>query len=139
MAGAIRGERADALPHDRDVRRGRSADYTHSSTAIDASSVHQITSGQVITDLSTAVKELVENSLDAGATNIGTPRIVQQVQELGGSFMTRLTYHLGWGRTDVRFKEYGTTSFEVVDNGSGIEQENHATVGAFARLLRGQY
>ena len=48
-------------------------EYT-SSTAIDASSVHQITSGQVITDLSTAVKELVENSLDAGATNIGTPQ-----------------------------------------------------------------
>lgn len=40
-------------------------------TAVDAASVHQITSGQVITDLQTAVKELLENSLDAGATNIG--------------------------------------------------------------------
>ena len=32
--------------------------------------VHKICSGQVILDLATAVKELVENALDAGATNI---------------------------------------------------------------------
>jgi hypothetical protein len=32
---------------------------------------HRITSGQVVIDLQTAVKELVENSIDAGATNVG--------------------------------------------------------------------
>ena len=31
---------------------------------------HRICSGQVILDLSMAVKELVENALDAGATNV---------------------------------------------------------------------
>ena len=38
---------------------------------IDDTSVHRITSGQVVVDLQTAVKEMVENSLDAGATTIG--------------------------------------------------------------------
>ncbi|KAK9311708.1 hypothetical protein V1522DRAFT_416031 [Lipomyces starkeyi] len=63
--------------------------------AIDKSSVHKLTSGQVVIDLSTAVKELVENSLDAHATNI-----------------------------EVKFKHYGVESFEVADNGDGIDQEN---------------
>lgn len=44
--------------------------------AIDGKSVHQICSGQVVLSLSTAVKELVENSVDAGATNIGKFRKV---------------------------------------------------------------
>jgi DNA mismatch repair protein PMS2 len=38
--------------------------------AIDKTSVHRITSGQVIVDLCSAVKELVENALDAGATSV---------------------------------------------------------------------
>ncbi|KZP01298.1 DNA mismatch repair protein MutL [Calocera viscosa TUFC12733] len=68
--------------------------------AIPQQSVHKITSGQVVVDLQTAVKELVENSLDAGATSI-----------------------------EVRFKDYGLKSIEVIDNGSGIKPADYESIG----------
>ncbi|GAB4829905.1 hypothetical protein Ancab_019551 [Ancistrocladus abbreviatus] len=57
--------------------------------------VHKICAGQVILDLSSAVKELVENSLDAGATSI-----------------------------EIALKEYGEECFQVIDNGCGISPNN---------------
>ncbi|PHU21995.1 DNA mismatch repair protein PMS1 [Capsicum chinense] len=57
--------------------------------------VHRICAGQVILDLPSAVKELVENSLDAGATSI-----------------------------EVSLKDYGAESFQVIDNGCGISPHN---------------
>ncbi|KAI9760382.1 MAG: hypothetical protein M4579_001678 [Chaenotheca gracillima] len=67
--------------------------------AIESRSVHQIQSGQVIVDLCSVAKELVENSLDAGATSI-----------------------------EVRFKNHGLESIEVQDNGGGIAPEDYATI-----------
>ncbi|KAF2750215.1 DNA mismatch repair protein MutL [Sporormia fimetaria CBS 119925] len=67
---------------------------------IEGRSVHQIQSGQVIVDLNSVVKELVENALDAGATAI-----------------------------EVRFKNHGLDSIEVQDNGSGIAPEDFDTIG----------
>ncbi|AMD22840.1 HHR071Cp [Eremothecium sinecaudum] len=66
-----------------------------SIAAISSEDVHLITSGQVITDLVTAVKELVDNSLDAGATTI-----------------------------DLTFKNYGLEFIECADNGDGISEDN---------------
>ena len=58
--------------------------------------VQRINSGQVIIDLLTAVKELVENSLDANSTSI-----------------------------EVIFRNYGIDSIEVIDNGDGIDLDYH--------------
>ncbi|XP_065065360.1 mismatch repair endonuclease PMS2-like isoform X1 [Rhopilema esculentum] len=66
---------------------------------IDSRSVHQICSGQVILSLATAVKELIENSIDAGATNV-----------------------------EIKLKEFGVESFEVNDNGSGIEEKDFEAI-----------
>ena len=52
-------------------------------------------SPQVVLSLSTAVKELVENSLDAGAKSV-----------------------------EVRLLEFGKDSIEVTDDGEGINEEN---------------
>jgi DNA mismatch repair protein PMS2 len=57
----------------------------NSIRAIDKESVHRICSGQVVLDMATAVKELLENSLDAGSTSIG----VFAASPLVGSFTWR--------------------------------------------------
>jgi len=62
---------------------------------IDRGVVHQICSGQVVLSLATAVKELLENSLDAGATVV-----------------------------EIKLKEMGSELVEVSDNGTGVEQRN---------------
>uniref|UniRef100_A0A914DQZ4 Uncharacterized protein n=1 Tax=Acrobeloides nanus TaxID=290746 RepID=A0A914DQZ4_9BILA len=54
-----------------------------------------ICTGQVVISLSGACRELIDNALDAGATNI-----------------------------DVRVKENGTIALEVNDNGTGIDELN---------------
>ncbi|XP_062503811.1 mismatch repair endonuclease PMS2-like [Corticium candelabrum] len=63
--------------------------------ALDAASVHRLCSSQVIVSLQTAVKELIENSLDAGATRI-----------------------------EIDLKQYGSELIEVSDNGCGVEPSN---------------
>ena len=67
--------------------------------AIEAKSVHQIQSGQVIVDICSVAKELIENSFDAGATSV-----------------------------EVRFKNYGLDAIEVQDNGSGIAAANYENI-----------
>ncbi|KAF7804845.1 DNA mismatch repair protein PMS1 [Senna tora] len=68
---------------------------SHIIKPINKGVVHRICAGQVILDLSSAVKELVENSLDAGATSI-----------------------------EIALKDYGEEWFQVIDNGCGISPNN---------------
>ncbi|XP_019875837.1 mismatch repair endonuclease PMS2 isoform X2 [Aethina tumida] len=66
---------------------------------INRESVHKICSGQVVLSLAIAMKELVENAIDATATRI-----------------------------EVKLKNYGADLIEVADNGTGIEKENFQTL-----------
>lgn len=63
--------------------------------SIQTADVARITSGQVIIELLSVVKELVENAIDANSDKI-----------------------------DVTFQNYGIGSVEISDNGSGIEKED---------------
>ncbi|XP_037944784.1 mismatch repair endonuclease PMS2 [Teleopsis dalmanni] len=63
--------------------------------AIGKDSVHKICSGQVVLSLAVAVKELVENGIDAGATIV-----------------------------EIKLRDQGLESIEVSDNGSGVEEHN---------------
>jgi len=66
---------------------------------LDRRDVQRICSGQSVVDLATAVKELVENALDAGASQI-----------------------------EVKLKEFGRDAFEVGDNGAGVTRDNFASL-----------
>ena len=67
--------------------------------SLDKTTVHRICSGQVIINLANGVKELIENSLDAGAKTI-----------------------------EIRLKNYGSDSIEVIDDGPGIDEQDFQTV-----------
>ncbi|KAH8167849.1 hypothetical protein CIB48_g360 [Xylaria polymorpha] len=76
-----------------------SEDHTAHWRRPSMATIKPIEAKTVIVDLCSVVKELVENSIDAGATNI-----------------------------DVRFKNQGLDAIEVQDNGSGISKENYDTL-----------
>lgn len=67
---------------------------------INKDAVHHICSGQVVLDLATAVKELVENSLDSGATLI-----------------------------EVKLTDHGRTCVSVSDNGCGVLEDDFEGLG----------
>lgn len=67
--------------------------------AIGGYDIHKITSGQVVIDLTTALKELLDNSIDAHAHHI-----------------------------EVVLKNYGIESIECSDDGDGIEKENYGNL-----------
>jgi signal transduction histidine kinase len=61
---------------------------------------------KVIINLANAVKELIENSLDAGAKTI-----------------------------EIRLKQYGSELVEVIDDGPGIEEADFQTISMIFSIL----
>ena len=88
---------------------------------IDKGTVHRICSGQVILDLATAVKELLENSLDAGASNIE----VEACELSSKKAWFQVNFLQPQAFLQVRLKEYGSELIEVADNGHGLSPENY--------------
>ncbi|TMW54688.1 hypothetical protein DOY81_000219 [Sarcophaga bullata] len=74
---------------------GATKEESKSIKAINKETVHKICSGQVVLSLAVAVKELVENAIDAGATLV-----------------------------EVKLRDQGLEAVEVSDNGSGVEESN---------------
>lgn len=66
---------------------------------IDNKDINKITSGQVIIELKSIIKELIENSVDAGSTTV-----------------------------EITFHNYGIDEISVQDNGSGISPSDFASV-----------
>lgn len=83
--------------------------------------IHRIQSGQVIVDLCSVAKELVENSFDAGATSIGKSYLHSRARRNFVSDIPSATL-------DVRFKNQGLDSIEVQDNGSGVSPDNYPSL-----------
>lgn len=77
---------------------------------INKDTVHRICSGQVVLSLAIAMKELVENAIDAGA------RII-----------------------DIHLKEYGSELLEVSDNGTGVQEDNFQVSSLRSKLLLQDY
>ncbi|CAD2216894.1 DNA mismatch repair protein PMS2 [Angomonas deanei] len=67
-------------------------------TRLDTNSARKISAGQVITDVSSVLKELVENAIDADATHV-----------------------------TIRLERFGLDCIEVEDNGSGVPLEAGVT------------
>ncbi|TRY68853.1 hypothetical protein TCAL_03216 [Tigriopus californicus] len=91
----VRNRKAYAMNTNTKRLSHRPSSHGPSIQRVDLDTVHRICSGQVVLTLSTAVKELVENSLDAGAQAI-----------------------------EVKLTNHGLGRIEITDDGHGIPPEN---------------
>lgn len=80
--------------------RFKSAKSVSTIKQIDNDSIRYISAGEKINDIETVIRELIENSLDAGATII-----------------------------EVRLTRFGVDVIEVEDNGDGIDEEDFPFLG----------
>lgn len=51
------------------------------------------------------------------------------------SHLAHLTSVCHWGAIEVRFKDYGLKTIEVIDNGNGIAPDDYESIGKLQSLL----
>nr|CDS31812.1 mismatch repair endonuclease PMS2 [Hymenolepis microstoma] len=80
---------------------------------LDNNSIHKLCSSQVVLTLGIAIKELIENSVDAGAKKIGMA-----------------VYSLIFSqKIEIKLRNFGSDLIEVIDDGSGINEADFDTLG----------
>ena len=103
---------------------------------LDEHTINQIAAGEVIEDPSSVVKELIENSLDAGATRI-------TIQVRGGGLEGIAVTDNGRGipgdQVPAAFTRYGTSKLETIEDlyrldTMGFRGEALASIAAVARV-----
>lgn len=90
--------------------------------AIDRGTVSRVCSGQVITELRTAVKELVENALVRRATRA---RAVRATPDPRAPRPPGPSQDAGATTVEVKLRDFGAALIEVTDNGSGVAEADY--------------
>ena len=85
---------------------------------IEEDSIRSLASAQAILDLAAAIKELVDNAIDANSTQISNKQIYHM--PVPNLLITMI---------DVIFEHFGLEHFEVHDNGHGIPGEEFSKIG----------
>jgi len=85
---------------------------------LDQSTVNKIAAGEVVESPSSVIKELVENSLDAGALNIKV-----QIEGGGSKRITVIDDGCGMSKEDVEvaFTRHSTSKISTIDDLSGLD------------------
>ena len=129
---------ASQKPAGRAVLLMHGADRGHElgARALDRSAVHRICANQLIFDLSTAVKELLENAVDAGANDI---KLI--IKDAGKSLVQVIDNGKGMSVTDARlcFERHATSKIRQAEDlfslhTKGFRGEALASIAAIAHV-----
>lgn len=103
---------------------------------LDENTINQIAAGEVIEQPSSVVKELVENSIDAGASHITINILEAGLKEIK---VTDNGHGIDEGNIERAFSRYGTSKLQTIDdlytiNTMGFRGEALASIGSVSKV-----